>query len=877
MFSMIKQYIYFICCLILSYSCVEKKKSTQVNHDLFVPGDLEVTLWAESPMLNNPTNMDVDYKGRIWITEAVNYRNYRNNDSFFLHRKKGDRVMILEDTDHDGIADTSKVFIQDTSLVSPIGIAVLGNKVYVSCSPNLIVYTDENGDDVPDKKEILLTGFGGKDHDHSLHAVYGGPDGNLYFNTGNAGPHIVTDKSGWTLRSGSLYTGGSPYNEKNHGKMVSDDHKVWTGGLALRMNDEGKNLKVLAHNFRNSYEVIPDSYGNLWQNDNDDEVLACRTTWLMEGGNAGYFSEDGTRNWKADQRPGQDIPIAHWHQEDPGTMPPGDITGAGAPTGITVIEGDELGKQYRGMLLSADAGRNIIFGYHPQVSHSGYELGKRENFISSLDNSNEDYVWNDSTLKLQKNKWFRPSDVTIGSDGAIYVADWYDPVVGGHLMQDSTGFGRIYRIAKKNKKMDVPSIDLNTTAGQIQALKNPAINVRYEGFKRLRAGGSSVVEQVKELLKDQNPYVKARATWLLSGLGEEGRREAEKLLDDENEMIRATAYRALRQTVTNVMPYANKMYSDTSSFVRREVALSLVGLPYAEKKQILLSLATSCKDRWMLETMGKSLEGYESEIYPEIKKVLNQDVPSTEWNNTMSILAWRLHPVESVNDFATRAKDSSLLIQERKNALTALGFIKNKEAIKQLKMLSENGNAEIAVTAKFWMAFLVPGSVEYNESATLPIAVANKNTPHKQYIINDILKLKPDVAKGQQLFTSNCRTCHKAGKEGSTIAPDLTFVSKKSDDKQLLNSIINPSEAVAFGYEPWMVNTKDKKTYFGFLISDNEEAMIIRDISGINHLIKKTSVATAKKQDKSLMPALSQLGLTEQDLADILSYLKQVK
>lgn len=42
-------------------------------------------------------------------------------------------------------------------------------------------------------------------------------------------------------------------------------------------------MKVLAHNFRNSYEVIPDSYGNLWQNDNDDQVVSCRTAWLMEG------------------------------------------------------------------------------------------------------------------------------------------------------------------------------------------------------------------------------------------------------------------------------------------------------------------------------------------------------------------------------------------------------------------------------------------------------------------------------------------------------------------------------------------------------------------------------------------------------------------
>jgi putative membrane-bound dehydrogenase-like protein len=119
--------------------------------------------------------MDVDSRGRIWVTEAVDYRNYNNDSTKFLHYTKGDRIIILEDTDQDGKADTSKVFVQEKDLVSPLGIAVIGNKVIVSCSPNLIVYTDENGDDKPDKKEILLTGFGGKDHDHSLHSVTAGP------------------------------------------------------------------------------------------------------------------------------------------------------------------------------------------------------------------------------------------------------------------------------------------------------------------------------------------------------------------------------------------------------------------------------------------------------------------------------------------------------------------------------------------------------------------------------------------------------------------------------------------------------------------------------------------------------------------------------
>ena len=100
----------------------------------------------------------------------------------------------------------------------------------------------------------------------------------------------------------------------------------------------------MAHNFRNNYETALDSYGNMWQNDNDDQVVACRTSWLMEGANAGYFSSDGTRYWQGDQRPGQPIPTAHWHQEDPGVMPAGDITGAGSPTGMVMYEGDDWGR-----------------------------------------------------------------------------------------------------------------------------------------------------------------------------------------------------------------------------------------------------------------------------------------------------------------------------------------------------------------------------------------------------------------------------------------------------------------------------------------------------------------------------------------------------
>lgn len=173
--------------------------------------------------------------------------------------------------------------------------------------------------------------------------------------------------------------------------MVSDYGKVWVGRLALRIDSNGKRLKVIGHNFRNSYKVALDSYGNMWQNDNDDQVETCRTTFLMEGGNAGYFSADGTRFWQADKRPGQSTFAAYWHQDDPSVIPAGDNTGAGSPTGIVVNESDALGSQYLGILLSADEGRNVIFSYNHEPAGAGYNL-KRNNLITSIPGNNEAFV-----------------------------------------------------------------------------------------------------------------------------------------------------------------------------------------------------------------------------------------------------------------------------------------------------------------------------------------------------------------------------------------------------------------------------------------------------------------------------------------------------
>src|SRR5579862_5308333 len=129
----------------LSTATAKDKKtspmSPQDTADSFTvaPG-LKATVWAHEPDLVKPTNMDIDAKGRIWITEGANYRRSKT-------RPEGDRIVILEDTKHIGVCDSSKVFAQSPDLFAPLGICVMGNKVYVSQSPNMLIYTiDASGD-----------------------------------------------------------------------------------------------------------------------------------------------------------------------------------------------------------------------------------------------------------------------------------------------------------------------------------------------------------------------------------------------------------------------------------------------------------------------------------------------------------------------------------------------------------------------------------------------------------------------------------------------------------------------------------------------------------------------------------------------------------
>ena len=112
-------------------------------------------------------------------------------------------------------------------------------------------------------------------------------------------------------------------------------------GLALSCNLDGSDFVVLGYDFRNNYELTVDSFGTVWQSDNDDDGnQGVRINYVMEGGDFGYTGPKGS-NWGRDASlfPGQTHQEAQWHTRWPGMVPNLLDTGAGAPTGITMYEG----------------------------------------------------------------------------------------------------------------------------------------------------------------------------------------------------------------------------------------------------------------------------------------------------------------------------------------------------------------------------------------------------------------------------------------------------------------------------------------------------------------------------------------------------------
>lgn len=967
------------------YAALTDEQKRSVEHALdgieIADSRLELTLFASEPMMTNPTNMDIDDRGRIWVTEAYNYRTNLNPKN--PTKAEGDRILILEDTDGDGKADKSTVFYQGTDINAALGIAVFGNKVFVSVSPNVFVFTDENGDDVPDSKEVLFTGVGGEQHDHGMHAFTFGPDGKLYFNYGN---------EGLGLHKGD----GSPILDPL-GRPVNSNTAPYQEGMVFRCDPDGSNVELLGWNFRNNYELAVDSYGRMWQSDNDDDGnRSTRINYVMDYGNYGFKDEITKADWRTRRINMEDsVWQQHWHLNDPGVVPNLVQTYAGSPTGILVYEGKLLPAEYQNQVIHADAGPNVIRMYPVEASGAGF-TGKTEVILDGN----------------KRDNWFRPSDVTVAPDGSLFISDWYDPGVGGHAVGDLDK-GRIYRLAPKNSPYKVSKPDYSSTSSLIELLQNPNRAIHFKAFMALREKGETAREELEKMYESAEPRMKARAFWVLTKYSD-GEKYIHKAASDEDENIRVAAIRAYRINGMDEPTFLQMMADDASAQVRREVA---VAIRYQDRPIVWQKLAEGYKtgDRWYLEALGIAAE-YHWDTYlpaylekaganwttsPEARDIVwrsrssntpqlleqlilaenspadhryyraldfqNADAKTQTLKNLLAagpnedqVIILRQAAFDSSKPDAqllnlAKAKSGEIAddrdfldivrkynLKEQKDRLlrivyegtdprlsnSAAGIFTNLYGLGEVEKTMKDSDPAKAVTAirkfgvvdnrdmamllsKFWGNDKAPAEVrtaameeargyqsesvlwEFAQKDQIPadlLPIAQKilmsswngnvrqlatekygSSMGANYDIPKMLAATADIEKGKTLATTYCVACHKIGTEGIDFGPGLSEIGDKLSKEALINSIINPSEGMGFGYETQLVKFKDGKEIRCIVNSKTENDLIVKLLgSGDQTIYKLADIASITQLDESLMPAFP---LSEQELVDLVGYL----
>ncbi len=651
------------------------------------PGDgLAVQLFAAEPLLVNPTAIDVDHKGRVWVAEAVNYR--RVNFKRPLLREEGDRIVVLTDTDGDGKADKSEVFYQGKELYGPLSVLVLPQadgvavRVLVAQSPDILEFWDRDGNgkaDGPPTK--FLSGFGGFDHDHGVHGLTTGPDGKLYFTVGDEGVNGLQSKDG----TGRKWT------------TSRDPKSDCQAGTVWRCDLDGTHLELIAHNFRNNYEATVDSFGEIWLSDNDDDGnQQTRICHVLPGGNYGYWPRGAGQT--------------HWHEEQPGIVHKTLRTGFGSPTGICFYEGSLLPEKFRGQLIHADAGPREIRCFHRKPKGAGYELDKTL-MLTSTDN------------------WFRPSDVCVAPDGSVFVADWYDPGVGGHGMGDHTR-GRIYRVTPTGHKgYKVPALDMTTGDGLMTALTSANIATRTAAWGRLAAADKRLWMQLPQPIEklvatpSAGPYA-ALVAWAVTATRSSPEEVTEPLFNSP--LAKSDCFQQLRSRKTQQIYAFDAGYrvglTLRPNVNRRQDGLTVDGREYippsslAVAREQILTLAKANlaipANRVAFYTLAKLYDGHDLTYRAALNIACGTDPARRdailadfgthfpEWNDKVADLVWELRPKSMLPKMGELLKDAKLTATQKARIVDILAASSELDAGKSmLALLTSDQPAEVKTRA----------------------------------------------------------------------------------------------------------------------------------------------------------------------------------
>ena len=571
-----------------------------------IPAGFKVDLFASEPQLLNPVAFCFDEQGRIYIAETFRYRksvydirmhmNMYNDDiacrtvedraamiekflgkDIGLMTNESERVQLLEDTDGDGKADRSTVFAEGfNSILDGLGSGILARKgnVYFTDIPNFWLLRDTNGDGKADVRTSLGYGFGVHFSltGHDLHGLCMGPDGRIYFSTGDRGFHVKTREGKWL-----------DYPDT---------------GAVLRCNPDGSELEVFAYGLRNPQKLAFDDYGNLFSGDNNcDHGDAARLVYIVENGDSG---------WRIGNQISETTPAGVWNSEKLWYLPfPGQAAYivppvahiAQGPAGITHYPGTGFPESLKDHLFLCDyKGASPNSGIHSfavKPKGAGYEMVDHTNFFWRI----------------------LATDVNFSPDGRLFVSDWvaHWPV---------TDKGRLYRFydpklvnspaVLETKKLINEGMTNRPLAELATLLGHPDQRVRleaqFEMADRAVAGhndsGDYLSTMVGVAQKGLNQMACIHALWGLAQIGRHGAQFAVQLtpiisaLGNADAEVRAQTAKVLGDAhVTEAVDPLIKALTDSNLRVRFFVAQSLGKLGDAKAVAPLLAMLRENADQ----------------------------------------------------------------------------------------------------------------------------------------------------------------------------------------------------------------------------------------------------------------------------------------
>jgi len=434
---------------------------------------------VDFPEMVNPVALDIDARGRLWVTTNPSYPQYLPGTPV------DDKILIYEDTTGDGKADKQTVFADKLHL--PIGIAIGDGGAYVSQQPDLMFLKDTDGDGVADVRQRVLHGFDSADSHHALSAFTFGPDGALYFQEG-------------TFHFSQVET---PYGPQR----VRD-------AAVFRYEPKTEKFKIfVSYNFANPWGHCFDYWGQNFVAD------------ASPGANyfAAAFSGDVIYPHK--HRKMEQFLVKQWR-----------------PTaGCVIASSSQFPDSVQGnYLINNTIGFLGTLQYQMSDDGSGFKGSPIDPLLSSRDTN------------------FRPIDIKFGPDGALYIVDWFNPLIGHmqHNLRDpkrDKHHGRIWRVRYKDKPLlEIPKIEGAPIQDVVRLLQRYDDVVRHLARMELRTRSTATVvsalfEWLNEQADDseQSEHNRLEALWVMQQHDQVHPELLAAVLSSKDHRARAAATRVL--------------------------------------------------------------------------------------------------------------------------------------------------------------------------------------------------------------------------------------------------------------------------------------------------------------------------------------------